>query len=178
MMTAMNLVSGMARPRWAFLASLSLWLALAPASASAENILRNASYQTGSGGAVDVVLEFAEPVGGVQTFTTDNPPRIAIDIPDTRNGLSQRRIAVGSGATSAISAVEGQGRTRVVIDLFRAASFETRNEGNRLIVSVAGGAMAGTAAIAANPDDPSRSEEHTSELRSLMRISYAVFCLK
>src|SRR3546814_4645445 len=27
-------------------------------------------------------------------------------------------------------------------------------------------------------DGPSRSEEHTSELQSLMRISYAVFCLK
>src|SRR3546814_3992728 len=28
------------------------------------------------------------------------------------------------------------------------------------------------------PDTPTRSEEHTSELQSLMRISYAVFCLK
>src|SRR3546814_10779033 len=27
-------------------------------------------------------------------------------------------------------------------------------------------------------DTPRRSEEHTSELQSLMRISYAVFCLK
>src|SRR3546814_4225577 len=27
-------------------------------------------------------------------------------------------------------------------------------------------------------DTPYRSEEHTSELQSLMRISYAVFCLK
>src|SRR3546814_7369729 len=27
-------------------------------------------------------------------------------------------------------------------------------------------------------DRPARSEEHTSELQSLMRISYAVFCLK
>src|SRR3546814_8455003 len=27
-------------------------------------------------------------------------------------------------------------------------------------------------------DDPNRSEEHTSELQSLMRNSYAVFCLK
>src|SRR3546814_1004774 len=26
--------------------------------------------------------------------------------------------------------------------------------------------------------DPDRSEEHTSELQSLMRISYAFFCLK
>src|SRR3546814_10208346 len=28
------------------------------------------------------------------------------------------------------------------------------------------------------PDTEARSEEHTSELQSLMRISYAVFCLK
>src|SRR3546814_19288101 len=28
------------------------------------------------------------------------------------------------------------------------------------------------------PDSPGRSEEHTSELQSLMRISYAGFCLK
>src|SRR3546814_3653108 len=31
---------------------------------------------------------------------------------------------------------------------------------------------------AATPEQISRSEEHTSELQSLMRISYAVFCLK
>src|SRR3546814_1930075 len=31
---------------------------------------------------------------------------------------------------------------------------------------------------AKNAMDSSRSEEHTSELKSLMRISYAVFCLK
>src|SRR3546814_5235887 len=30
----------------------------------------------------------------------------------------------------------------------------------------------------ANELDSTRSEEHTSELQSLMRISYAVFCLK
>src|SRR3546814_4214488 len=29
-----------------------------------------------------------------------------------------------------------------------------------------------------SPNPPPRSEEHTSELQSLMRISYAVFCLK
>src|SRR3546814_3178751 len=31
---------------------------------------------------------------------------------------------------------------------------------------------------AARPSPRGRSEEHTSELQSLMRISYAVFCLK
>src|SRR3546814_7814983 len=32
--------------------------------------------------------------------------------------------------------------------------------------------------VAIWPDGRDRSEEHTSELQSLMRISYAVFCLK
>src|SRR3546814_1188244 len=32
--------------------------------------------------------------------------------------------------------------------------------------------------LSANFIDPHRSEEHTSELQSLMRTSYAVFCLK
>src|SRR3546814_9509648 len=35
------------------------------------------------------------------------------------------------------------------------------------------------AGVVLNPGTPAkRSEEHTSELQSLMRISYAVFCLK
>src|SRR3546814_10210274 len=36
----------------------------------------------------------------------------------------------------------------------------------------------GAAALPARGNRADRSEEHTSELQSLMRISYAVFCLK
>src|SRR3546814_3303084 len=43
------------------------------------------------------------------------------------------------------------------------------------VLAVAGFIWSGLYNIGA--DDP-RSEEHTSELQSLMRISYAVFCLK
>src|SRR3546814_8779662 len=47
-------------------------------------------------------------------------------------------------------------------------------------VLVVGGGPAGAAAAiyAARKGIRTRSEEHTSELQSLMRISYAVFCLK
>src|SRR3546814_4713444 len=40
--------------------------------------------------------------------------------------------------------------------------------------------LAALTTITSSPSPPSsvRSEEHTSELQSLMRISYAVFCLK
>src|SRR3546814_6847985 len=43
---------------------------------------------------------------------------------------------------------------------------------------VAVGAQAAEEPIDDIPDSQWRSEEHTSELQSLMRISYAVFCLK
>src|SRR3546814_12457556 len=51
---------------------------------------------------------------------------------------------------------------------------------------IAGDGLHRVAAGTAYPDEPAagagagskRSEEHTSELQSLMRISYAVFCLK
>src|SRR3546814_3031142 len=36
----------------------------------------------------------------------------------------------------------------------------------------------GVHGVALGPEGSLRSEEHTSELQSLMRISYAVFCLK
>src|SRR3546814_5073944 len=39
-------------------------------------------------------------------------------------------------------------------------------------------ALSGLSACAGLVFVPKRSEEHTSELQSLMRISYAVFCLK
>src|SRR3546814_8717031 len=43
-------------------------------------------------------------------------------------------------------------------------------------VSSSGDRLGGFAAVGHRA--PGRSEEHTSELQSLMRISYAVFCLK
>src|SRR3546814_3707767 len=58
--------------------------------------------------------------------------------------------------------------------------------GTIVVLGILGYLMLGSTfaamAMATTTNDPSvmlgRSEEHTSELQSLMRISYAVFCLK
>src|SRR3546814_10536998 len=53
---------------------------------------------------------------------------------------------------------------------------DTLSEGG--VVAVIETQEAADASAAADVDDAERSEEHTSELQSLMRISSAVFCLK
>src|SRR3546814_7846546 len=69
------------------------------------------------------------------------------------------------------------------------ARMEAIRRGCRVVVCASGNANAGTGATCDNKDidgwitfvdtdRDNRSEEHTSELQSLMRTSYAVFCLK
>ncbi len=141
-MTATNInLQGVGPVRW-HRAALLAWMTLvASFSAQAENVLQDIRYVPGDAGRVDITLQLSEGATGAQVFTTDEPPRIAVDLPDTRNAFEQRRLNVGSGATSAISAVEAAGRTRVVVDLFRPASYETRMEGNNFVLSVSGGAV-------------------------------------
>src|SRR3546814_8251704 len=58
------------------------------------------------------------------------------------------------------------------------ASRQMRDYGAMLSIGMRGGREAALAAAGKLRLFTNRSEEHTSELQSLMRISYAVFCLK
>ncbi len=106
---------------------------------SAQSVLNEIAFSTGSGGSVEIVLRISGNIPEPQVFTTDNPARIALDLANTTNAVEQRSIDVGTGATRSVTAVEAGGRTRVVVDLFRSAPFETRVEGDRLVVSISGG---------------------------------------
>lgn len=110
------------------------------------NTLQEISYATASDGSVRVILHLSEPAAGAQAFTTDDPPRIAIDLPGTSNRVADRRIAVGNGATNAISAVEAGGRTRVVVDLFERAAYQAYAEGSSYVIDIAASAHATAAA--------------------------------
>jgi type IV pilus assembly protein PilQ len=151
---------------------LMAWLACAmPFAAGAANVLQDINFVPGEAGRVDITLQLAEPSSDAQVFTTDQPPRIAIDLPDTRNAVAQRRMSVGQGSTSAISAVEAAGRTRVVIDLFRSASYETRTEGSNLIISVAAGTAGSSdtkaSTASAGTQDPSKRIAGSMELANV-----------
>lgn len=141
--TIQEAAAGAKRRLVGLLGTLALFVGL-PASA---NVLEEISYATASDGSVRVVLHLADPVSGAQAFTTDDPPRIAIDLPGTSNRIADRRIAVGNGATNSISAVEAGGRTRVVIDLFSQAAYQAYADGSSYVIEVAGTARSTAAGV-------------------------------
>src|SRR3546814_3319663 len=90
-------------------------------------------------------------------------------------------IDVGINRVDVPSEVPGGGKTRLVGDVAFAEAAAVAGA----ITPVPGGVGPMTIAVllantvtAACRQAGVRSEEHTSELQSLMRISYAVFCLK
>ena len=137
----------------------------------AENVLEDLTYTAQPGGKVEITLRFAEPVAVPQAFTTESPPRIALDLADTRNALTRRRIEVGAGATAGISTVEAAGRTRVVVDLFRPASYETRINGNELVLSI-GANISGSTAAAASAANRNPTKQVASDVVTLGNVDF------
>ena len=88
-------------------------------AAAASTTLKDISYDTLPGGRVELHLNFSQgPVPEPKIFTTGNPPRIAIDFPDTDNA-APRHLDIGKGTTNGVSAIAAGGRTRVIIELQR-----------------------------------------------------------
>ena len=169
MTTKTNNGVSMNKPRaWMINVALLAFGLVVVMPAMAANVLQDIRYASAPGGKVDITLQFAEPIGDVQAFTTDSPPRIAIDLPGTSNGLSARRIAIGAGATSAVSAAEAGGRTRVVVDLFRPAGYTTRSNGNLLVLTVDAGSKGGGASAAmASGNDPTKRSANTVSVSNI-----------
>jgi type IV pilus assembly protein PilQ len=157
MTTKLNLPgSARHRPRrWILGAVLALSGAFA-GTAAAANALQNVTYDAQPGGRIELTLAFADAPPEPKVFTTSNPPRIAIDLPDTANAYSTRHLDIGKGATSGVSVVSAGGRTRVTIELFRDSAYKTRVQGNNLIVTVNNGPSSATTTTA-TVSDPTKA---------------------
>src|SRR3546814_4374888 len=116
-------------------------------------------------------------------MTHSVPTRRASDL-GPRSGFARRRsstlpavahhVPPGSGhdhsnAPMTVPAAHGLGMRRVLL---------TISVPDNAYTSTSGCSCHGPSCHTPNHRSPPRSEEHTSELQSLMRISYAVFCLK
>src|SRR3546814_10050249 len=94
--------------------------------------------------------------------------------PDCRNGTPA---TCQSRATPRITTPKADDDFPLPSPVFTTTTlFCLRTGGVWCSVGIPDDAVTGSSLVADGEDD--RSEEHTSELQSLMRISYAVFCLK
>ncbi len=137
--------------------SRALALALfvgACAPAMAQNAIQsiNTTQQAGS----EVVrIELSEPLSAVPAgFTIQTPPRIAIDLPGVSNGLGKPSVEVNQGNLRSVNVAQAGERTRLVLNLKKAASYRAELQGKVLLLILDGTAApaATTTAAAASPE--------------------------
>jgi type IV pilus assembly protein PilQ len=126
-------------------------IAALPGRASAQPAeglkLQAIDVQTLPGQQLQLRLRLNGPAPEPLSFTIDRPARIALDLPNTALALQNRRIDVKSGGVDTILAAEAGGRTRLVLNLDSLMPYQTRVDGNTILVMI-GGSQAAAAAAA------------------------------
>ncbi|HET6632665.1 MAG TPA: type IV pilus secretin PilQ [Rhodanobacteraceae bacterium] len=147
------------RRGWRLAASLLVGLSvlgMAATASAATRTLQDLDYDMLPGGKVALSLKFDGAPPAPRAFTTNDPPRIALDFADTSNGLSKRHIDINQGATEGVSVVSAGGRTRVVVDLLRQSVYRTDVRGDTLVVTVGNGENTASTAGAYAATDPTK----------------------
>lgn len=87
-------------------------------SAQNQNSLENITFNTLPGNRLQIAMKLKVPINQEPlSFTINDPARIALDLSNTENKLSQRVIPIGVGLAQSINTAEAKGRTRVVLNL-------------------------------------------------------------
>ena len=133
---------------WAVVAAVCagiVVLGAGPVSAQTGNSIDSVSVSKASSGRTVVKFTLKAPLANPPAgFAISNPPRIALDFPDTGNGLGRTAQEIGDPALRSLNVVQAGNRTRVVFNLNKPQSFETQMEGNTILVTLTDQA-AGTA---------------------------------
>ncbi len=115
------------------------------------NAVQSVDTTTLPGGKVVVRINLKQPLAATPAgFTVGNPPRIALDLPETGNAMGRNVVEANLGPLTSVNVVQAGTRTRVVLNLNKAAEYEARVEGTALYVSL-GDAGAGLAPVNATP---------------------------
>jgi type IV pilus assembly protein PilQ len=120
----------------------------APARAADQPALQAIDVQPLSGQQLQLTMRLSGPAPQPMAFTIDNPARISFDLPGTTLALPSRRIDVHAAGVDTIVAAETKDRTRLVVNMDKLVPYDTRVDGNNVIVMLGGGSAAHAAAPA------------------------------
>jgi type IV pilus assembly protein PilQ len=140
--------------------------------------LESIDVQPLAGQQLQLVMHLSGPAPQPLSFTIDNPARISFDLPNTELALPSRRIDVHTSGLDSILAAEAKDRARLVLNLDKLVPYDTRVEGNNIVVMLgAAGAsapVASAAVAAAAPVQPTRmgASADSSGMRELRSIDF------
>lgn len=119
---------------------ICLWILLwSWGSCVAGPTLQSADFTALPGENFRLRLSFDAPVAEPQSFGTEHPARIALDLPGVGNGLDKKPIPVHQAGVETVQAIAAGGRTRVILNLAVAAPYAVRAEGRFVYVTLQSG---------------------------------------
>lgn len=100
------------------------------------NAIQSISATGDTGGKVVLKVSLkSSPTAQPAAFTINTPPRIAFDFPATANGLGKSVQEFGNGDLRSANIVQAGNRTRLVVNLVQMVSYDTRIEGNDVLIT-------------------------------------------
>lgn len=122
--------------------------------------LTDVEFKTLPGDQLEAVLTFDSDAPSASGYVMDSPARVVVDLPDTLNGLDQRRFALSGSVASEAIVLGNNSKTRVVFKLDEPSSYEMLTRGNQVSIVIAG---ANSTSVASAPsqgttDTPSNGQ--------------------
>ena len=117
------------------------------ATGGQTNALEDVSFVALPGDRALVTLRFSGLPPKPESFTIDEPARIALDFSGTANKLPWRTRNIGIGMARSVTVVEADGRTRVVLNLVKLLPYETRVEGKTVSITLKSEAAARSSSV-------------------------------
>ncbi|MBS3746649.1 MAG: type IV pilus secretin PilQ [Wenzhouxiangellaceae bacterium] len=119
----------------------AIWLLAGPLSATEVTDVR----MSDDGEKLRFIISTDEAPGQPTVFTTDQPPRIVLELPDSESSVRAGQVPVSIGPVRSYMALSSGGRTRLVVDLSRSVGYDVDVQGNEIVLSVDSGGSAGRA---------------------------------
>jgi type IV pilus assembly protein PilQ len=117
-----------------------LVLPLAASAADAPptaNAVQSVETTTLPGGKIVVRVNLKNALTAIPAgFTVGNPPRIALDLPDTGNAMGRNTVEANLGPLSSVNVVQAGTRTRLVLNLNKSVEYDASIDGKSLLVAL------------------------------------------
>ncbi|MBF5056870.1 fimbrial assembly protein PilQ [Alcanivorax sp. 521-1] len=101
--------------------------------------LTNLQANTLPGDGMEVRLDFEGAAPEVKGYSIERPARIALDLLGTGSNVDIKRHNLGSGNARSVTVVEAKDRTRLIFNLEQLTGYDTRVEGQQLVITLGGG---------------------------------------